>query len=65
MSEFEEKSLVKKSGDSAEDINLVEVITKGGNPRGIPSAVFIVRPDRLLLSQTRSFHSCVILIDLI
>jgi hypothetical protein len=42
MSEFEEKAVVKKSGDAAEDVNLVEVITSGGNARGIPSAVFIV-----------------------
>jgi hypothetical protein len=45
MSEFEEKAVVvKKTGDASEDVNLVEVITSGGNPRGIPSAVFIVSP---------------------
>lgn len=42
MSEFENKSVTKKTGDASEDVNLVEVITSGNNPRGIPSAVFIV-----------------------
>lgn len=42
MSEFEEQAVVKKVEDASEDVNLVEVITSGGNPRGIPSAVFIV-----------------------
>ncbi len=44
MSEFEEKAGVttEKVEDSAEDVNLVQLITSGANARGIPSAVFIV-----------------------
>jgi len=48
MSEFEEKAVVKKSEDTAQDVNLVEVITSGGNPRGIPSAVFIENVEDFL-----------------
>ena len=38
----EDSVVVKQSGDTHQDVNIMRLITEGKNPRGIPTAKFIV-----------------------
>lgn len=38
----EDAVVVKQSGDANQDVNIMRLITEGKNPRGIPTAKFIV-----------------------
>lgn len=39
---MEEKNINEEDGNKEEDVKLTQLITEGKNPRGIPSAKFIV-----------------------